>query len=223
MIQMPREPEQLAWWFLAETPKPSAPAKVAAVVEPKAVPPIPPRTWGDCQAAEAKRVRLVMARTEVVKPEPCAAIACRHNLRRDFPRAPGLDGEICVLRIAEMAPSMEQIAAAIGVTKQAVQKIEARGLARCGASAAAETARRTLDDPMGGEVHSPERRLRRALVKCGPMTWPEIRDELGLPPYSRHGGESYRVREALMGMVRRREVAAVERDGEAMFSVEDDE
>ena len=76
---------------------------------------------------------------------------------------------------------------------------------------------------MGGEVHSPERRLRRALVKCGPMTWPEIRDELGLPPYSRHGGESYRVREALMGMVRRREVAAVERDGEAMFSVEDDE
>ena len=103
---MAREPEQLAWWFLAGTPKPSAPAKVAAVVEPKSVPPLPPRTWGDCQAAEAKRVRLVMSTSEVVKPEPCAAIACRHNLRRDFPRAPGLDGEICVLRIAEMAPSM---------------------------------------------------------------------------------------------------------------------
>jgi len=232
---------QLAWpWAPSPGPRSWQRIEVVStslrvtVIEPKpSVPPPPPPTWGDCQRAEAKRVLTVIGRGEAkrpedVPPEPCPSTRCKHNLRSSFPRA---EGELCVLRLSVEKLSTHEIGRRIGMSHTAVVKMEAEALA----SARTRPGFRAALDELGddrGEVHSVEARLRRALVKLGPSTWPMIGEELGFDGCERRSGidsrvrsdgEVYRVREALYRMARQRTVRLTEANGEDWFSVEDGE
>ena len=153
-----------------------------------------PATYGDCQQAEDERRADRERRWLPVVAEPCM-YRCKHNLLMEFPNAADYDGETCVLRIAEVEHSVEEIAERCGVSLAWVKSIVATGSAKLRESGDLADA---FDD-LEHSYHSPERRILATLSK--PRTWRQIAEALNV-----EGAEAERVSEILRGMVRRGEV-----------------
>lgn len=153
-----------------------------------------PATFGDCQRAEVERVLELRRRWLPIAPAPCM-FRCPHNLLLDFPNAADYDGETCVLRIAEVEHSVEEIAERCGVSVALIKNIAAKASAQMRGDERMRAAFGELEH----SDHSPERRLMSILDR--PRGWREIAAVLNI-----EGAEAERISEILRGMVRRGEV-----------------
>lgn len=123
-----------------------------------------PRTWGDCQRAEAERVAKLTAIGAQIQPPVCGWRQCPQWLPH---------GE-CTLRLAERGGmTSEEIAQKIGLSRQGVEQIIHRQL------------RRLADEfpELRDEIatYSPRHRVRVRIMEFlrMPRTVRDIRDHLG--------------------------------------------
>ena len=191
---------QLAWIW-APPPGPRTRGRVE-VVEPKHITRRPPPTWGDCQDAEAKRVRLVVlsgkaARAEDVEPEPCERDRCRQNVRVDFPNA---TGETCALRIVETRGEMTpiEIARKVNCSERTVLNIIERAAVKW------QSSHPKMIEHI--ETCAPRHRVRVQMLElfARPMTTAELAAALGVETLEEDGG---RLKHVLSDMRKLEEIA----------------